>query len=245
MDLINRFSNKVVGLYKECLVVDKVWGKEIVIRNDQSYCHKKLVLNKGHVCSKHSHKVKMETFTIESGKVRMEHNDRVLDMNPGESITIFPKEFHRFSGMENSVISEVSTLHSDDDVVRLEDSFLSPILICFDVDGTLIASDGIISKEHIGNLDFGIISSRSRKRSRDVCDRMDISPTIGIYNCRVVSRAEEMRYVDRVFPIRQTVYVGDMISDKTEAERAGWIFLSPQEFVALREGKCLNNKSCM
>lgn len=162
-------------------------------------------MDKGAVCSKHKHKVKCETFTIESGKVKMEYGDLVKDMFPGDSVTIFPGTFHRFSGYEKSVISEVSTIHSDDDVVREEDSYLAPLLIFFDIDGTLIASDGIISKEHIGKREFGIISSRSRKRSQDICDKMNISPSV-IICCRVVSRASEMKYADRLFPCRRTCF---------------------------------------
>lgn len=160
----------------------------------------------------------------------MEYGDNVRDMFPGDSVTIFPGTFHRFSGYEKSMISEVSTTHSDEDVVRQEDSYLAPLLIGFDIDGTLIASDGIISREHVGSRDFVIISSRSRKRSQDICDKMNIFP-LSIICCRVVSRCEEMRYADKLFPIRRTLYVGDMISDELEAIRAGWDFLSPMDYV--------------
>lgn len=216
--------------YKDCNIIDKIWGQEIWIVNDENYCHKKLCLKKGAICSLHLHPRKCETFTIESGRVKMEYGDQVKDMFPGDSVTIFPGTFHRFSGYEKSMISEVSTTHSDEDVVRKENSYLAPLLIFFDIDGTLIASDGIISKEHIGQREFGIISSRSRKRSQDICDKMNISP-LAIICCRVVSRAEEMRYADKLFPIKRTLYVGDMISDGLEAARAGWDFLSPQDYI--------------
>lgn len=216
--------------------MDKKWGVEKWIQNDaeHNYCLKKLLLNKGAVCSLHAHPRKIEAFLIESGKVKMEYDGVTRDMLPGESITILPGKFHRFSGYENSVISEVSTFHSDDDVVRQEDSYLAPLLLALDIDGTLIASDGIISKEHIGDREFVIISSRSRKRSQDICDKMNIFPLM-IVCCRVVSRKEEMRYVDRLFSIRRTLYVGDMISDGLEAAKAGWDFLSPQEYVQKAE----------
>ena len=216
--------------YKDCQIVPKLWGREIIIINNDSYCHKKLCLDKGAVCSKHEHLKKCETFTIESGKVKMEYGENIKDMLPGDSVTIFPGTFHRFSGYEKSVISEVSTIHSDDDVVRQEESYLAPLSIFFDIDGTLIASDGIISREHIGDREFGIISSRSRKRSQDICDKMNIHP-VAIICCRVVSRREEMKYADRLFPIKRMLYVGDMISDGLEARKAGWDFLSPQEYI--------------
>jgi len=208
----------------------KVWGKELWIENNDLYCGKKLHLLKGGVCSLHHHPTKMETFTIESGCVKLELEEEVFDLAPGESKTILPGQSHRFSGYRDSIISEFSTAHSDDDVVRKTESYLTPVLWCFDIDGTLEASDGIISGESIRGLEFGIVSSRSRARSLEICEAMGIVPNF-VVCCRVVGRSEELNSVDRMFPIRRTIYVGDMESDKSEALRAGWQFFYPGEFV--------------
>jgi len=215
--------------------IEKIWGKEIWIENNDLYCGKKLHLSKGAVSSLHCHPTKMETFTIESGKVKLELEEDVFDLFPDESKTILPGQYHKFSGYSNSIISEFSTTHSDDDVVRKEESYLTPMLFVFDVDGTLKASQGPIDGQHMSGVEFGIVSSRSRARSMNACNELGVVPKFVIC-CRVVSRAEELGQVDRMFPIRRTIYVADMEGDKREAIRAGWDFMFPNEFIRSLEG---------
>jgi hypothetical protein len=40
-----------------------------------------------------------------------------------------------------------------------------------------------------------------------------------------------MLYVDSLYPMRRTIYIGDMQTDKNEALRAGWGFMFPDEFI--------------
>ena len=103
---------------EEVKIVPKVWGNEIWMANTERYCGKKLILNKGMRCSLHYHKNKDETFYIDSGRVLMEVGDYKGIMNPGSSIRIKPKIKHRFSGLENSVIIEISTHHNENDSYR-------------------------------------------------------------------------------------------------------------------------------
>ncbi len=99
--------------------VEKVWGKEIWMANTDLYCGKKLILKKGKRCRLHYHKNKDETFYIDSGKVLMElENDKQI-MLPKEVILIRPGKKHRFSGIKESVIIEISTHHEDSDSYRL------------------------------------------------------------------------------------------------------------------------------
>ncbi|MEK7612543.1 MAG: PfkB family carbohydrate kinase [Patescibacteria group bacterium] len=97
--------------------VPKVWGEEHWIVNKQ-YCGKKLILKKNFQCSIHSHKEKDETFYVQSGLVRMEVNNKVHVMKPGDSITILPNTPHRFTGLEDSEIFEFSTTHKEEDSYR-------------------------------------------------------------------------------------------------------------------------------
>ncbi len=99
-------------------IVNKLWGKEYWIHNDEKYCGKKLVLNKGKRCSLHHHKLKDETFYLDSGKVLMELDGNEMLMSPGNIIEIPKGKLHRFSGLEDSVIFEFSTRHFDDDSYR-------------------------------------------------------------------------------------------------------------------------------
>ena len=98
--------------------VDKVWGKEEWVVNNDLYCFKKLHLTKGYHCSMHHHKIKDETFIVQEGKVLLEYNDTYKVLLPGHTIRITPNMEHRFTGMIDSVIYEVSTTHMDEDSYR-------------------------------------------------------------------------------------------------------------------------------
>jgi quercetin dioxygenase-like cupin family protein len=112
-------------------IVDKVWGAEHWIVNNELYCAKKLFVKKGWQCSYHYHKIKDETFYVETGCVLLEVGDGghidvgVIirqSLKPGDIVHLTPGRPHRFTGIEDSIILEISTHHDDDDVVRLETS---------------------------------------------------------------------------------------------------------------------------
>ena len=98
--------------------VNKVWGKEEWIVNNKHYCFKKLYLKKGFRCSLHSHKKKDETFVIHEGSVQMEHEGNIYNMSEGELIRIRPEEEHRFTGITDAIIHEISTQHIESDSYR-------------------------------------------------------------------------------------------------------------------------------
>ena len=85
-----------------------------------------LSLNKGYQCSLHYHKNKDETFVITEGQVRLELGSEVLHLRPGAFIRIPPNTHHRFTGIEDSLIMEVSTHHEESDSYRLEESRKAP-----------------------------------------------------------------------------------------------------------------------
>lgn len=114
--------------------VDKVWGAEFWLVNNERYCAKLLHINAGWQCSLHMHPVKKETFVVLDGGVGLEVATHKADSGPvetqnvmlvaGDSYTLEPGTYHRFWSYldEPAVILEISSTHSDSDVVRLEDS---------------------------------------------------------------------------------------------------------------------------
>lgn len=102
--------------------VPKLWGYEKWLENNEKYCSKILFLRKGYQCSLHYHKVKDETFLVTKGHVRMEVGKRVLHMREGSFVRITPGTLHRFRGIEDSEILEISTHHREEDSYRLEKS---------------------------------------------------------------------------------------------------------------------------
>ncbi len=107
--------------------IKKIWGEEIWMVNNENYCGKKLILNKGKRCSFHYHKIKDETFYLESGRILMEIGNETKIMEPGETIKIFPGIKHRFSGLKDSIIVEISTSHDEGDSYRVEDQLSGDI----------------------------------------------------------------------------------------------------------------------
>lgn len=106
--------------------VEKVWGHEEWIVNNDKYCGKKLFLKKGFRCSMHQHRIKDETFYLASGKILLETEFdgkcKRRTMTPGDIVHIEIGMWHRFTGLVDSEIIEFSTFHMDDDSYRKEES---------------------------------------------------------------------------------------------------------------------------
>lgn len=103
---------------------EKEWGHEewIVNLEGAGYCSKKLVLNEGYQCSIHYHKEKDEVFYINKGYVLIMIDGKEYLMKPGARIRIEPGTRHRFIGLTNAEIFEISTYHKEDDSYREEPS---------------------------------------------------------------------------------------------------------------------------
>lgn len=107
----------------------KLWGTEREIVTTDRYTGKILDLNPGHVSSIHRHRIKEETFHVDSGVVLLEfYDDRGLYRTDvgmlcaGQAVTIPPGTYHAFRGLATSRILEFSTPHHEADVERAEPS---------------------------------------------------------------------------------------------------------------------------
>ena len=103
-------------------VIEKPWGKEILLAFEDEYAGKILEVKKGHKLSYQYHKKKKETMHVYAGKMKLVHEDGEIIMNPGDSITIHPGDKHRIEALTKLKVIEVSTSHLDD-VVRVEDDY--------------------------------------------------------------------------------------------------------------------------
>ena len=102
--------------------LEKIWGSEEWIANNELYCGKILNVNKGHNCSYHYHKLKDETFYILSGAVEMTIEGETRVMVPGDVIHLAPYTKHTFKAIVHSKILEISTQHFEEDSHRLNRS---------------------------------------------------------------------------------------------------------------------------
>ena len=109
----------------EC-IVEKEWGHEEWIVNKPAYCGKKLVFRRGYQCSMHCHKIKDETFYIQSGKLILELDfngkQEVRIVTAGDTAHIVPGMWHRLTAILDSEVVEFSTFHREDDSYRRSSS---------------------------------------------------------------------------------------------------------------------------
>jgi len=113
--------------------VDKEWGYELIIHNDEKYCGKILFIKKGHCISLQFHKKKTETFYLQSGELLCKFSEQEEFISPEEmkivkmysgNVKEIPVGFiHQVFAIEDSTIIEFSTQHFDEDTYRISKSF--------------------------------------------------------------------------------------------------------------------------
>lgn len=106
--------------------VPKGWGFEKWIVNNQEYCGKLLYFVKGKKCSWHYHKLKDETFYIQSGKLKLLYSDEddlvnaiEIILNPGDKFHIYRGLRHQMIALQDTELFEFSTQHFDEDSIRI------------------------------------------------------------------------------------------------------------------------------
>lgn len=106
---------------EEMKEVEKVWGEEIWLVNNEKYCAKLIIMNSGAEGSYHYHKEKQETFTGMEGHARLIIEGKTYVLHPYcRSKTIYPGERHKLVALTDCVILETSTHHEDGDTYREE-----------------------------------------------------------------------------------------------------------------------------
>ena len=108
--------------------VEKPWGYELIWALTDVYCGKVLFVRAGHSLSLQYHRVKDESWLVQSGRAKLElgrEGEGTLDeqvIEAGDAFHYTPGTVHRVTAIEDTTILEVSTPHLDD-VVRLEDAY--------------------------------------------------------------------------------------------------------------------------
>jgi mannose-6-phosphate isomerase-like protein (cupin superfamily) len=108
-------------------VVQKAWGKEVIIHNDHRYCGKVLVFNPNAKFSMHFHIEKVETWYVTKGSFILAYIDTDTatrfekPLQVGDKVFIHKGMPHQLiTGEQGGEIFEVSTEHFDDDSYRVE-----------------------------------------------------------------------------------------------------------------------------
>lgn len=108
-------------------IVNKGWGYEKIIVNNEKYCGKILFFNKNKRCSWHFHLIKHETFYLQSGRLLLKYgeNDNIKEakeiiLSPGDKFEIPVGLRHQMIALETSELFEFSTQHFEEDSIRVE-----------------------------------------------------------------------------------------------------------------------------
>lgn len=107
-------------------IVPKGWGFEKWIVNNEKYCGKILYIVKDHRCSWHYHKIKDETFYVQSGKIKLiygttdfMHTSNEVILEKGSHFHIPIGLRHQMIALEDTELFEFSTQHFDEDSYRI------------------------------------------------------------------------------------------------------------------------------
>ena len=111
---------------KDIVYVSKGWGYEKWVVNKEDYCGKLLFFFKGKKCSWHYHKVKDETFYIQSGKIKLSWSDsdaleeaNSIVLERGDTWHVPVGQRHQMLALEDTELFEFSTQHFDEDSYRI------------------------------------------------------------------------------------------------------------------------------
>ncbi len=120
---MNKQNNELYKVAPQ--VVDKGWGHEKIIVNNDEYCGKILFFNKGATFSSHFHVKKLETFYCLKGYLKVEGINTtdatpcVMFLRKGEILNVPRLAIHKITALEESEIVEFSTHHDDSDSYRV------------------------------------------------------------------------------------------------------------------------------
>ena len=114
-----------VPICTECCTIPKGWGHELIIVNNEKYCGKILVFNRGCKFSMHYHIIKQETWYVNSGKFIFDWIDtetaekHTMELFKGDVVTIPIGMPHQLHALTDGEIFEISTQHFDSDSYRV------------------------------------------------------------------------------------------------------------------------------
>lgn len=105
-------------------IIEKPWGKEEILETNEHYTVKRLTMFNGHKCSLQYHNFKKETIYSIEKTLTIEIGDgEFMDLIPGESITINPKQVHRMMAKYGDAIYLECSTSELEDVVRIQDDY--------------------------------------------------------------------------------------------------------------------------
>jgi quercetin dioxygenase-like cupin family protein len=95
------------------IIQGKIWGSTSEVFNGNNVSVNRIEIKEGSCCSIHKHNHKSNIFFLESGSIKIQEwkNDYDLvdetTLGKGEANSVPPGNYHRFIGLEDSVVYEI------------------------------------------------------------------------------------------------------------------------------------------
>ena len=110
------------------MIIDKPWGYELIVEQNDKYVMKKLYVESGQRLSLQYHEFKHETMYCIDGEGFLHlgagMEERTIALFPGSSHTIPPGTIHRLQAAPYSHVTVLEASTSElDDVIRIEDDY--------------------------------------------------------------------------------------------------------------------------
>ena len=109
------------------IIQGKIWGSTSEIFNKNNVSVNRIEIKEGSCCSIHKHNHKSNVFFVESGLIKIQEWKSDYDLidetiiGHGESNSVPPGNYHRFVGLEDSVVYEIYYLELDDNDITRKD----------------------------------------------------------------------------------------------------------------------------
>ena len=119
ISLMRLTGRNLASLIPHIKRTNKLWGYELLLIDEPEYCLKVLYLEKGAYSSLHYHRFKKETLFSMTGKILLEVEGKQFQLRDiSKPVTILPNQKHKFTGLQDSLIVEMSTQRDDTDTKR-------------------------------------------------------------------------------------------------------------------------------
>jgi len=105
-------------------VVEKPWGREIIIADESTYGAKILVVMAGERLSLQRHHLRDETWYVLKGTPRVTNGEKTVVLRAGDLVQIPRCQWHRLEGYKGEAwVLEITNGYVDGDIERKDDKY--------------------------------------------------------------------------------------------------------------------------
>ena len=126
-DLVNELENENFEEIKVNRKVHRPWGNFKSLIKEKNWQVKRLKINPGESLSLQKHNFRAENWIVVKGIAKVEINEKILFLNPNESIYIPKGAKHRLSNTYKTPLEiievQIGTYLGEDDIIRYQDKY--------------------------------------------------------------------------------------------------------------------------